>query len=488
MKSHPILPTTILVPCNLSEPPSIDLLKRSDKHPPPAAKRLLSTWTLPLMLAIGFSSLFALLFRDRLLPAADVAVVPAMAIEDERISTPASAPTTTAASPGRLLFQASGWLEPDPLPVRATALTDGVISEVHVLEGQPVEAGQTLATLIDEDARISRDMLAAELAMKQAGFEAHCVQVQTSQQKLMAAQADLARARAALNEATDLYDRLIAVPPGATTETQRINARFEKDRAKAEVEMARARILEISWDFNRIAYETLAMQHGIDAATNALAEAELDFQRTRVTAPIRGRIMRLSASPGEKKMLGMEGMESATIATLYDPEKLQVRVDVPLADAAGLAIGQRTLVRCSLLPDAVFEGEVTRIAGEADIQRNTLQAKVRILNPDDRLRPEMICRVEFFERSTEGSNGQASTAELGLAIFVPQSSIVDASRVWVCDPETKRLESREVEPTRDVRDGWTRLESGILAGEWIVRDPAIATLKIGQRIRPAFNP
>jgi HlyD family secretion protein len=437
------------------------------------------------VLVLGFALLFALLFRDRLLPAPELRVVIATAIADESIQPTSS--RKPVGNDGRLLFQASGWLEPDPLPVRATALADGVIAEVHVLEGQRVDAGDLLVSLIDEDARLVRDMMASELAMKQAAFDAHCVEVQTLLQKLAAEQAGLAKARATLDEATDLFDRLARVPVGATTESQRVTARFEKERGNAEVDMARARIREIAWDFNRIAYETLAHHHGIEAAKSALAEAELNLMRTRVPSPVRGRVMRLLASPGEKKMLGMDEMDSATVALIYDPEKLQVRVDVPLADAAQLAIGQRAKIRCGLLPDVVFEGIVTRIAGEADIQRNTLQAKVRVLDPDDRLRPEMICRVEFFGETVDDDSAVTTNAAGNLAVFVPPSAVAENSRVWVCDPESKRVESREVVPTRDVRERWMRIESGINPGEWIVDDPAAETLKPGQRIHPLFN-
>jgi len=438
-------------------------------------------------LVIGFALMFALIFRDRLLPAPAINVVAAMAIAEDGVE--ATQPAHSDSVQSRLLFQASGWLEPDPLPVRATSLADGVIAEVHVLEGQSVEAGELLASLIDEDARLARDMMASELAMKRAEFDAHCIEVQTLLQKLAAEQAGQAQAEAALEEVTDLFERLNRGPAAATTETERVTARLQKKRREAAVRIYEARIREISWDFNRIAYETLAHHHGIEGAKTALAEAELNLSRTKITAPIAGRVMRLMASPGQKKMLGMDDMDSATIVLLYDPEKLQVRVDVPLADAAHLSIGQRALIRCSLLPNSVFEGEVTRIAGEADIQRNTLQAKVRVIAPDERLRPEMICRVEFFENATKSApTGSRGGGAANLLVFVPQSSVVENASVWVCDPESNRIESRDVSPTRDVRDGWMRLESGVSPGEWIVNDPAAASLKPRQRIRPVFNP
>ena len=44
---------------------------------------------------------------------------------------------------------------------------------------------------------------------------------------------------------------------------------------------------------------------------------------------------------------------------------------------------------------------ISRILGEADLQRNTLQVKCSLIDPHPRLRPEMQCRAKFFEMSTE---------------------------------------------------------------------------------------
>ena len=58
-------------------------------------------------------------------------------------------------------FQASGWIEPDPLPVKATALISGVVDEVFVLEGESVGEDDIIATLVDDDAEL--DLATAEL-------------------------------------------------------------------------------------------------------------------------------------------------------------------------------------------------------------------------------------------------------------------------------------------------------------------------------------
>ncbi len=93
----------------------------------------------------------------------------------------------------------------------------------------------------------------------------------------------------------------------------------------------------------------------------------------------------------------MDDPDSATIAVLFETGKLQARVDVPLADARQLAPGQAAIITSDFLPNTEFRGIVSRIVGTADLQRNTLQAKVRVIDPDPRLRPEMLCRVKFLQ-------------------------------------------------------------------------------------------
>lgn len=449
--------------------------QRDDSARPPKRK---AVWLLPLALLLGFALVFALLFRDRLLPAKEVELVPAVGIEEEVENvTVASGPPTT----GEMLFQASGWIEPDPLPIKATALTDGIVEEVHVLEGELVEKGDLLATLIGIDTRLRRDAMAAKLADAKASFEAHCVGTQIRLQRMEVEKAHLAIAEANAEEAENKLERYERLSKGSITEDEMLAVRLDRKRMFAEVDVAKARIAEIAEELNRISYEILAIQARIKGAEVDLAQAELAYERTKIYAPANGRILALKAAPGQKKMVGMDEEDSATIAILYDPEHLQVRVDVPLADAAGLSVGQRAKIRCNLLPDRIFEGEVTRIEGAADLQRNTLQAKVRIENPNEKLRPDMLCRVEFFE--TRQTTTEAVARGTGIAVYVPESAVRDG-HVWICDADTRRAERRAVE-TSTRKEGMVRIDSGIRPGEWVIPDPS--GIEPGQRLKPQFN-
>lgn len=438
----------------------------------------MAVWILPLGLLLGFLLIFALLFRDRLMPAREVYVFSAIGIE-ETIQAPT--PKKSANVAGKLMFQASGWIEPDPLPIKATALTDGIVDSVNVLEGELVKKGDLLATLIRIDSKLERDTMAAKLVETKAEFDAHCVKTQLALQRMEVEKAGLAVAEADAEEASDKLRRYERLSKGAITENERLTTQLDVKRKLAEVDAAKARIEGIAHELNQIAFEILGLQAKIKEVEIDLEKAELAYARTEIKAPVDGRVLALKAAPGQKKMVGMDDEDSSTIAILYDPAHLQVRVDVPLADAAGLSVGQRAKIRSNLLPDQVFEGEVTRIEGAADLQRNTLQAKVRIENPDDKLRPEMLSRVEFFE--TTIATTDAVVESTGIAVYIPKESIQD-NQVWICDPDTRRAERRAVNPGV-IKDGMVLVSPEVRPGEWVITKPL--DLKIGQRLNPIFK-
>jgi RND family efflux transporter MFP subunit len=378
-----------------------------------------------------------------------------------------------------MLFQASGWIEPDPLPIRATALLDGVIDEVHVLEGQSVKKGELLATLVDDDARLALAAAEENHRTLLGSRDTQVASIAAARKKLESVRAVHQAALTLQEDAADQHMRLSKLPKGAVPESDVISARLRSDRERLQSLAAEALSGEAEADIARLDLETKVREAEIAAALVKVDQAKLALERTRIHSPIDGRVLRLTTSPGQKKMLSMDDPESSTIAILYQPDKLQVRVDVPLADAAGLRVGQTAKIRCSLLPERVIQGEVTRITGEADIQRNTLQAKVRIIDPIDSLRPEMLTRVEFF--------GGASTVESAagpLAVWMPENALTDGT-AWMLDPETKRVTRREVRASAENRDGYIRITSGLRPGEQVV----ISSVKLhdGQRVNPILK-
>lgn len=427
----------------------------------------------PVGIALGFGLLFLAMFRGRLLPATDVQVAVVLAAPHE-----ASTPLSPKAAGGSLLFQASGWIEPDPLPVKATALVDGVVEAVAVLEGQSVGKGDLLASLIDADARLALAMAEQKHQTLVAAKASHIASISSVENRLTAARAQLDAAATLRDEAADQVKRFDGIDRNAIPANEVVAAKLRLNRETSLTSASQAAGLELESEIRRLELETQVKDAEIATAAIEIEQASLALSRTRIVSPIAGRILRLHAAPGQKKMLQDNDPESSTVAVLYDPAKLQVRVDVPLADAAGLQVGQAARIRCNLFPDRIFQGEVTRITGEADLQRNTLQAKVRILDPVDQLRPEMLCRAEFL--GTSGPSAQTPS----LATWIPESALVDGS-VWLCDPDSEIVRKQVVQASSESRDGYVRIDEGLRPGEWVVIQPS--NLRSGQRVNPVLS-
>src|SRR5690606_19427044 len=131
----------------------------------------------------------------------------------------------------------------------------------------------------------------------------------------------------------------------------------------------------------------------LEHARIELAEAQLRAARLEIKSPIDGVAMRRWIVPGSVGSMGSDNPEMARVAELYDPLHLHVRVDVPLADAAKISVGQQAQIVVEVLSDRTFSGTVTRITNLADIQKNTLEVKVALDNPAPELKPDMLARV-----------------------------------------------------------------------------------------------
>ena len=455
-----------------------------------------SPYTLPVALLAGFFTVFIAVSWDRFVPALEVPSAPVLAVragaDAAATENPAGDSTVVAAAArgaSPMLFQATGWVEPDPLPIKATALVGGVVREVHVLEGQTVKAGDLLATLIDDDANLNlreterkRDVLAAQR-------KAHHASIPSFQADIAALEKRIVAAEALLADAEDSADRYKSLESGSASdrEIRKAELKATAERAVLAALEAQKPALESKLHNHQLMDETFGEQ--LREAEVMVDRAKLDLERTRIHSPVDGIILKLLVVPGQKRMLDMDMEDSATVAVLYEPDKLQVRVDVPLAEAAGLAVGQPAEVTCDLLPDVTFAGTVTRIAGEADLQRNTLEAKVRIEDPDPRLRPQMLCRVKFFapvvgtSPAADGGGGGGGGGRLTL--FVPRAAVVDpaggSATVWVVSPGS-RAERRTVTLGGETRDDHVSVTAGVRPGERLVTG-RIEKLAEGRRVR-----
>lgn len=427
--------------------------------------------------------------------------------------------------------QAPGWLEPDPYYTAVTALADGVVQTVDALEGESVEAGQIVATLVAEDAELTLRRAQAELATARARvLDAQAAraaaqtdwdepverrrsvataqaalaeaEAQLAQQPAMVRQAEatlrrweqeLARVQQAFegNAATDrelIIIREQAAAQAAALEVMRLREGvLEANVARLKAEHAAAkRAAELRVE-ERLALDGAAArladaQAAVALAQAVLGEAQLRYDRMTIRAPMDGRVLKRIKSPGDKVMLAMDDPHSSHIVHLYDHTSIQVRVDVPLADASQVYVGQRCEVVVDVLPDEVFEGEVTRITHEADLQKNTLQVKVRVVDPSPLLRPEMLTRVRFLAGGAARAGGAGAAGDARPAVRVPDDAL-DGERVWVVRQRRGLRGAVDAVPVTTINtEGRYALVSGdLMPGDLLVTQPH--NLTAGDRVR-----
>lgn len=467
--------------------------------PPRARLKRLILKGAPWLLAALAVLLFLLLFGDRFLPAVAVEVETVVTLPQAGPAGPGtgSARSTASGNPyaGSALFQASGWFEADPFPYRATALASGVVERVHVLEGQAIEAGEPIATLIRDDAELRMHMAEANLEAARAGLDSAASELELAHARIESMRQQIEVAKSRRQELADLADRANELGAQILAEQDIIQAELRLKTQEQMLIALNAQLREREIETGRLSGQLQLRQSLVAEAEVRLEEAKLEFDRMVIRAPVAGVVQRLMVAPGQKKVLMADNPESATVALLFQPDSLQARIDVPIAEAYRLSPGQAVLIESEFLPGTELRGYIQRIVGEADLQRNTLQVKVRIENPPPGLRPEILCRARFLDTQVAewaGANnalsGESTDAPdaTGLRILVPMAALVDrngqTASVWVVGPDGKRAERRELLLAGEERDGFARVGSGLRPGDRVITRSS-GNLKPGTRIK-----
>lgn len=464
------------------------IIRKSPESGHAPERRRSYAWLLPVGLLLGFVLILGLLFGKRLIPAKAVTTAPVVTIRTNEpdSSKPDSDKGGTAVGAlgkGGLLFQASGWIEPDPYVTLVPSLVNGVVESVHALEGQSVKKGDLLATLIDEDAKLDLRSAEQEYETLEKKITAHCISLEIVEAEITAAERREEALKAQLDDVRDNYTRLEGLSEGAVSRQEVVQARLAADRQAAMYAEAQAELPRLRARLGQIKAEADSMRALLNELGTRRDRAALALERTRIIAPVDGVVLHLHVAPGKKRMLDMDDPKSAVIVELYDPQSLQARIDVPLNEAAKLTPGQAVELVSEILPDRTFTGRVTRISGQADLQRNTLQAKVAIEDPDPTLRPEMLVRAKFFSVSggnAKSANQFAAGASNRLAIYVPEDALVDDGSVWVVSAKGE-AELRKITLGQDAKDGHRRVTDGLLSGESVILPP-YDDLKEGTRL------
>ena len=179
----------------------------------------------------------------------------------------------------------------------------------------------------------------------------------------------------------------------------------------------------------------------------------------------------------------MQGHDGSTVVTLYQPDRLQVRVDVRFSDLPQVAVGQTVQINNPVLAKPLL-GRVLLISSIADIQKNTLEVKVVIDEPPSLFKPEMLVYITFL--STASSTGGSSGVDQPRN-FVPRALVrsdAEGNYVWLADQASGRVRRVGVTMGVGAPGGLVEVTGNLSMGSRVVAGGGDGLVD-GQRIRVA---
>lgn len=236
--------------------------------------------------------------------------------------------------------------------------TTGMLEWIGVEEGSRVVAGQIIARLENKD--LDASVRQAEAAL------------QNSKALREQSRAELADAGASFGRLKELLAAGIV-------------SRAEYDNAEAR--------------FKRAAAATAGAEAGIATAEAALQGAAVNRGYSLIRAPFDAVVLTKNADVGDIiTPLGAAANAKAAVVTIADLSSLQVEADVSESNLAQIRQGQPCEITLDAVPGSRFRGVVHTVVPTADRSKASVMVKIRFLERDGRIYPEMSARVSFLER------------------------------------------------------------------------------------------
>jgi HlyD family secretion protein len=303
---------------------------------------------------------------------------------------------------------ASGHVEA-PFRVNIGSQITGVVASIPVDEGQSVKAGDTLIVLDDREARAA----------------------------VVQAEATLARDQASLEKANRDAERLAALFAKGSA------AKVTLDDARTNVDMLTATVKQ-------------------DAASLVTAQSRLSY--TVIVAPRDGRLISRDVERGNIVQ------PSNVLMKLSPVGDTQLVVQIDEKNLGMIKIGQKALASADAFSKETFAAEVVYINPGIDLQRASVDVKLRVPEPPAYLSQDMTVSVDI------------EVAKRPNTLLVPVASLrgMTNDKPWVMKANGWHARRQPVKVGL-ISVGKAEILDGLREGDLVL--PATATIKDGARIR-----
>lgn len=269
----------------------------------------------------------------------------------------------------------------------------GRVEWLGVSEGDHVKQGSVVARLESRDVEATHRGAVANVAV---------------------AAAALTTARTELADATRDHKRIETLnKKGLASEINLLDATSRLDRANAAVESALAQL-------------------NVAKANEEYASSAVDY--TSIRAPFDGVVISRSVNVGDiVTPMSSAADAKGAVVTMADMSTLEVDADVSESSLSLIRVGQPAEIVLDAYPTRRFSGEVSVVVPSVNRSSATVTTKVRILNPDDSIMPDMSARVGFLSQAM-------NLAEQKPVLAVNPDAIVErngATKVFKLTPDGK---------------------------------------------------
>jgi HlyD family secretion protein len=368
---------------------------------------------------------------------------------------------------------ASGTIEAKT-SVDISADITGRIIDIAVEEGDTVKRGQFLIQI--DPAQYQAAVARAEGVV--ASTQATLLQMKATRDQ---AQRDWNRAR----QLSELGENLIAPETAEQARTASEVAEANYQATRAQLEQARA----------------------------SLQEAKDNLAKTRLTAPMAGRVVRLAVEEGEVAVPGTFSRETGLLMTIADLSVILAKVQVDETDVVRVKQSDSVEVTIDAYPDTSFWGRVTKVSQSARLTPTEtasgstdravdFDVEITLRQPPPGIRPDLSCTARII---TDTRDEALSIPIIALTVRdherIPSEATEGAGAPPV-DTLRARFRKREAEGVFVVRNGvatfrpvktgvageeYFEVVGGLREGETIVAGTyqAIRDLKDGAKVRAA---
>lgn len=334
------------------------------------------------------------------------------------------------------LLHASGYVVAQRKASVASKAT-GRLEWLGVEEGSTVKKGQTIARLECEDVVAAREQAMANLN---------------------GAVSNLEIAKAEMDDAGLHYNR------------QR-ELRAQGIVAQSEFDVAEAR-------HKRACAAVTAAEAAIEASKAALRATKVALKYTFIRAPFDAVVLTKNADIGDVVTpMGAAANAKAAVVTIADMSSLLVEADVSESNLRKVKGGQPCEIQLDAIPDVRFRGVVYMIVPTADRSKASVMVKVKFLENDPRILPEMSAKVAFLEKPV-------TVEEQRPRVVLNKGIIHNGQQVVFLIKENRAIETPI---TTGARLGdMIEIVAGIAAGERVIVNPS-GRLKNRTRIKIKDN-